>query len=383
MIIAIDARAWAWAGVGRYVRNLISGLALIDEENEYVILIGSEDQELYQANTVVAAASNMSLKVVDSSYYTWREQTVFWRQAQSVRADLWHFPNFNVPLLWRKPYVVTVHDITRFIFPGQREQGLIKQIVYERVFKQAVERAAGTIFVSQATRNELNGLPIKVPRLMKVIYEGVEERFLKERTEKTRQEIRRRVNCRKYLLYVGVWMNHKNLPRLLAAFATVAKNHKEIDLVLTGQAKPGFVDAKRLAAGLGINENRIKFVGHLEDELLPALYAGAEMLVFPSLYEGFGLPAIEAAACGIPVVTANVTSLPEVMGEAAAYVNPENTADIERAMEKVLTDRPYAQKLVTAGKKRADSFRWEHCARQTLNFYRQVADGGKLIHHNE
>ena len=180
------------------------------------------------------------------------------------------------------------------------------------------------------------------------------------------------LNKRNYLLYVGVWMNHKNLPRLLEAYANIAIKHKKIDLVLTGNAMPGFVDAKKLAQRLRIDAGRIKFVGHIKDQLLPALYAGATMLVFPSLYEGFGLPAIEAAACGTPVITANVTSLPEVMGKGAAFVNPENTADIERAIELVLTDNIYRQKLIMFGRNQAKRYLWENCAKQTLEFYQEV-----------
>lgn len=372
MIIAIDARAWAWAGVGRYVRNLITGLAQIDRKNTYIILIGPEDLPLWQENAFVQRTDNFSVKTVDSSYYTWREQVIFWQQAKRVRADLWHFPNFNVPVMFRQPYVVTVHDITRFIFPGQRQQGLLKQIVYEQVFKRAVEQAAGAIFVSNATCNELNALPINAPVNTKVIYEGVEEQFYQKISDTSREKIEKMLNKRNYLLYVGVWMNHKNLPRLLEAYANIAIKHKNIDLVLTGNAMPGFVDAKKLAQRLRIDPGRIKFVGHIKDQLLPALYAGAAMLVFPSLYEGFGLPAIEAAACGTPVITANVTSLPEVMGKGAAFVNPENKADIERAIELVLTDNIYRQKLIMFGRNQAKRYLWENCAKQTLEFYQEV-----------
>jgi len=372
MIIAIDARAWAWAGVGRYVRNLITGLAEIDRKNTYIILIGPEDLPLWQENAFVQRTDNFSVKTVDSSYYTWREQVIFWQQAKRVRADLWHFPNFNVPVMFRQPYVVTVHDITRFIFPGQRQQGLLKQIVYEQVFKRAVEQAAGAIFVSNATCNELNALPINAPVNTKVIYEGVEEQFYQKISDTSREKIEKMLNKRNYLLYVGVWMNHKNLPRLLEAYANIAIKHKNIDLVLTGNAMPGFVDAKKLAQRLRIDPGRIKFVGHIKDQLLPALYAGAAMLVFPSLYEGFGLPAIEAAACGTPVITANVTSLPEVMGKGAAFVNPENKADIERAIELVLTDNIYRQKLIMFGRNQAKRYLWENCAKQTLEFYQEV-----------
>lgn len=374
MIIAIDARAWAWAGVGRYVRNLITGLAAMDRKNKYIILLGSDNVSSWQENEMVQRAANFSIKIVDSSYYTWREQVLFWQQARRVKADLWHFPNFNVPVMFRQPYVVTVHDITRFVFPGQRQQSLLKQVVYEQVFKRAVEHAAGVVFVSQATRQELNDLPIKVPLNTRVIYEGVEDRFHKHIAATKYREVETMTDGRRYLLYVGVWMNHKNLPRLLKAYANIARKHKEIDLVLTGYAKPGFVDAKELAQNLRIETGRIKFVGQIDDNLLPALYAGAAMLVFPSLYEGFGLPAIEAAACGTPVIAANVTSLPEVMGEGAAYANPEDTTDIERAIELVLKDGGYRQKLVMAGKQEAEKYLWENCAKQTLEFYHQVVE---------
>lgn len=374
MIIAIDARAWAWAGVGRYVRNLITGLAAMDRKNEYIILLGSEDVPLWQESEMVQRADNFSIKVVDSSYYSWREQVIFWQQATSVKADLWHYPNFNVPVMFRQPYVVTVHDITRFVFPGQRQQGLLKQVVYEQVFKRAVEHAAGVVFVSQTTRQELNALPIKVPLNTSVIYEGVEDRFHQSITAAKSQEIKAVTDGRRYLLYVGVWMNHKNLPRLLKAYANIAQKHKEIDLVLTGYAKPGFVDVKELAQNLQIETGRIKFVGQIKDDLLPALYAQAAMLVFPSLYEGFGLPAIEAAACRTPVIAANVTSLPEVMGRGAAYVNPEDTVDIERVIELVLTNDEYRKKLVIAGKQEAEKYLWEKCAKQTLEFYHQVVE---------
>lgn len=372
MIIAIDARALAWAGVGRYVRNLMAGLAQIDQKNEYVVLIGREDEPEYRRHKIMAGASNFTIKLVDSSYYTWREQILFWRQAEGVRADLWHFPNFNIPIMWRKPYVVTVHDITRFIFPGQKEQGLWRQIVYEQVFKRAVEKADGVIFVSQATREEINKLPITVPARAKVVGEGVEERFLADINDQDRQKVKKLLKDRKYLLYVGVWMNHKNLPRLLEAFAMVAGWHQEIDLVLTGQSKPGFVDVKQYSKQLGIDLDRIKFIGQVADEFLPALYAGAQMLVFPSLYEGFGLPSIEAAACGTPVVTSNLTSLPEVMGKAAEYVNPEDTAGIAKAIDRVLTDNERRRELTSAGRQQARKFRWEDCAAETLKFYKQA-----------
>lgn len=373
MRIAFDARAYSWAGVGRYVRNLIQGLAQVDTQNEYLVLLGEADKEIFDNSENLSLGENFTVKFVESSYYSWREQVFFWWQLKNIEADLWHFPNFNIPVLFNKPYVVTVHDTTRFIFPGQTSQSLIKQGIYEQVFKHAVQKAQGVIFVSQATADSLRDLPIKTPSLTSVIYEGVEARFKSPIDEKKLRDVHLLIGGDEpYLLYVGVWMNHKNIPRILEAFSKASNIDSRVKLVITGKPKPGYVNVSAAADKLGIKKDRIKFVGFVEDDLLPALYKEAEALLFPSLYEGFGLPAIEAAAVGTPVIAANTSSLPEIMGAAAVYVNPEDVEGISFAIERLLADSKYKRTIINRGLARAKEFNWLQCAEQTRDMYESV-----------
>ena len=374
MHIVLDARAYSWAGVGRYVRNLVWGLAQVDKKNTYLILLGKKDKQLFEESKVSLLQKNIEVRFVESSYYSWREQTIFWWQLRNIKADLWHFPNFNMPVLFNKPYVVTVHDTTRFIFPGQTSQSLAKQVIYEQVFKHAVERAQAVIFVSKATKDSLQDLLIKTPKLTKVIYEGLEDRLKSPAGAKEKNKVRQLIGgSNPYLLYVGVWMNHKNIPRLIEAFSNATLKNKDTKLVITGKAKKKYVDVGAVADKLGIKKDKIIFVGYVDDQLLPALYSEAEALLFPSLYEGFGLPAIEAAAMGTPVITSNVSSLPEIMGDAAVYVNPEDVEGIRRAIERVTTDSKYREALIEKGISRAKAFDWLQCARETMHMYESVA----------
>jgi glycosyltransferase involved in cell wall biosynthesis len=164
-------------------------------------------------------------------------------------------------------------------------------------------------------------------------------------------------------------MSHKNLPRLLEAYAQVSERYPRLKLVLTGRPKRGYVGVDRVARSLGLADERITYLGFVPHELLPALYAEATCLLMPSLYEGFGLPALEAAACGVPVVASNTTSLPEVLAEAAEYVNPEFVPGITAGIVRVLRDPLWARELARRGLARAAEFSWDEAAQKTLAVY--------------
>ncbi len=375
MKIAIDARAYSWAGVGRYVRNLIAALSRLDTKNQYLILLAKEDLKSFAQAANNFPSRNFQPIAVESSYYSWREQVIFWQQLNNISADLFHFPNFNIPLLFNRPYVVTVHDITRFIFPGQAHTSLLKQVVYEYVFKRAVEKARAVICVSDSTKNDLFSLPLHPPHLATTIYEGVANKFLRPVTDEEKRLVRLKLGtANPYLLSVGVWMNHKNLPRLLSAYAKVAQSFPDLKLVITGQPHSGYVPVGDVAKKLGLRSDQIIYAGNIEDRLLPALYEQALTLVFPSLYEGFGLPALEAAACGTPVITSNVTSLPEITHGSALYINPESTHALTSAINSVLTDSNLRSRLIKSGRQVAHSYQWKKCAEQTLTTYHQSAN---------
>lgn len=371
MRIAIDARAYYWTGIGRYIRNILREFAKDSHGHEFTILVpeGREIDVAKELGDTIFKPFGFEYIGVESSYYSLKEQTKFLYQLNKLDVDFVHFTHFNVPLLYRKPYVVTIHDITRFIFPGQKSQSLLQQIAYEMVFEHAVRRARALIAVSQTTLNDMRRLPIELPNNSSVIYEGVDCQFVAPITTLVRQKLQLLLGTAKpYLLYVGVWMSHKNLLRLLEAFAIVLQQYPEMQLVITGKPVPGYSNLIQYVREHRL-EKSVLFPGFVPHSLLSALYAQASALAFPSLYEGFGLPPLEAAACGTPVITSNVSSIPELLGDAAQYVNPESVDDIARGIIAVLADPLYAGKLVAKGFAQSRQYRWENAAKQHIRTY--------------
>lgn len=362
MRVVIDGRAIAWAGVGRYIRNLVSELRQLGRSDEFVLAVSAADRELVR---------DVPHVLVGGSYYSWREQFLLGWKLRRLKADLWHFPHFNVPAWFDRPYVVTIHDTTRFFFPGQRRQGWWQQVMYEHVFARAVARARAVVTVSQTTADALRQLPVALPPLT-VIPEAVGGSLRQPVTTEQRARVRQHYELSApYLLFVGVWMHHKNIERLLRAFSLVRQRHPEFRLVITGQARPGYVPVPELARQLGVAD-AVSLPGNIPAADLPALYAEAQALVFPSLYEGFGLPLLEAAAHGVPVVASNVSSMPEVMGQAAIYVNPEDEVSVAGGILRVLEDRVYRAALVRVGCERVEAFSWAAAAEQTRHVYESV-----------
>ncbi len=363
--MVIDARAIGWTGVGRYIRNLVHALVQLNSPHEFLLAGARSDQQY---------VPGLPYTIVDGSYYSWREQLVLGWKLRQIKADLWHFPHFNVPVWLDRPYVVTIHDTTRFFFPGQRQPGWWQQIMYEQVFARAVSHARAVIAVSNTTAQELRNLPLTLPPIT-VIPEAVAGDIAAAATREQRTAFRQRLKLTDpYLLFVGVWMSHKNIERLLQAFRLVRQRYPKLHLVITGQPRTGYVDVPALAHHWGVGDG-VCLPGLVEAASLPALYAEAAAFVFPSLCEGFGLPPLEAAAQGVPVVASSVSSIPEVMGSAAAYVNPENVDSIARGIRRVLDDTSYRRELVRLGQTQAERFSWRAAAQQTLRLYEGLPAG--------
>lgn len=373
MHIAIDARAWRWTGVGRYIRSLIEQYAHLQHGHTFTLLVPGEDAVLEEVQQYTQKAPHMfTVYPVKGTYYSMWEQVQYPLLLSRIKADLFHFPHFNVPLVFTHPFITTIHDVTRFYFPGQKQQGLMRQIAYEAVFKHAVESAKHVIAVSQHTKQEIMRLYAGVGPYIDVIHEGVGEAFAQPASDADIQALRNLLGTKDpYLLIVGVWMSHKNVPRILRAFHRLRERHPNLKLVITGNHKEGYIDARALAIQHNI-EKSVVFPGFVPNDLLPVLYQQANMLVFASLYEGFGLPALEAAAGGVPVVAANVSSLPEVMNDAARYVNPESEDSIAAGMQEVLENEKLRETLIARGRIQAQKFSWKTCAQQTLKVYEAV-----------
>jgi glycosyltransferase involved in cell wall biosynthesis len=364
--IALDARKIADFGIGTYVRGLIGALARLDAAHRYLLLAGPEGPE-----TLPNLPGNFRWIDERSPGYSLTELVALPRVLRRERADLFHAPHYVLPLALPCPAVVTVHDLIHLRFPGQRTR---LELAYARwMIGRATRIAARVLAVSEATAAEL-GRHFGVDRArVEVIPNGVDEEFRRELSEAELAAALAALGLAPgYLLFVGNPKPHKNLERLLEAYARLRAGRAATPaLVLAGDRDgdrspvPGWI----AAAGL---EGSVVRLGHLPAGRLPALYRGAAVLVQPSLWEGFGLPVAEAMAAGVPVVAADRGALPEVTGDAARRVDPEDPDAIAAAVAALLDDPAAAAELGRRGRARAAAFRWQETARRTLAVYRRV-----------
>ncbi|MDD5355578.1 MAG: glycosyltransferase family 1 protein [Candidatus Omnitrophica bacterium] len=361
MHIVIDARMVGKEkfGIARYVSNLVKALAAIDSQNKYTVLV---------QNDVLSSsvrAPNMVFKRCAIKWLSLEEQWRIPALLRELKPDIFHATSFVAPVMQPCKTIITIHDLFQLIFP--EHFGFIKHIYYRLVIGRAIKNAAHIIAVSESTKKDLISIFKVEPRKITVTYEAAEDNFRpitdRDVIDKFRREKRLSDN---FMLYVGNHKKHKNITTLLKAFkifkANDARNHY---LVMSGGKDEGIV-AMAQAAGI---LPWLVFVKVDNDNELSLLYNAAQLFVFPSLYEGFGLPPLEAMACGTPVITANVSSLPEVIGDAGLLIDPLSVSNLARAMGQVLSDRPLAEKMAEKGLARARSFSWVKCAEETKNIY--------------
>jgi glycosyltransferase involved in cell wall biosynthesis len=371
MRIGIDARFYGTIGkgLGRYTSELIAQLEQLDNDDEYVIFLRRENFDDY-----VPGNPRFTKVLAEFPWYGWREQVLFPMFLRKHRIDLVHFCHFNVPLLYRGPFVVTIHDLILLRHPTTRATTLgplryaIKYALYRTVIGSAVRRAKAVITVSECTKREIVAeFPAASRKPVVVTYEACGTRFTAPHADSVPPF------AQPYALYVGNAYPHKNLERLLEAFTTFRKDgHQDWTLALVG-AEDYF--SKRLqqeATARGWAEH-VVFRGRVSDDELAAIYDGAAFYVFPSLCEGFGLPPLEAMCRGIAVTSSNASCLPEILGDAALYFDPEHPETIAEAMMKMATDTALRVSLAARGHEWSKRYDWRRCAELTLATYRDAA----------
>ena len=265
---------------------------------------------------------------------------------QPGQAQLFFSPSYTPPLTWRGPFVFTIHDLIHLDIPNERS--LSKDLYYRYVVRPAILRAQRVLTVSEYSRRRILEWSGATPDKIVVVGNGVDPAFCSDGPKHQPGY--------PYVFYVCNTKPHKNIPRLLEAFAKL--DIPEVHLMLSGKADK---DTKCLALRLGIDA-RVVFTGHIPEVDLPAYYRGATVVTMPSLYEGFGLPALEGMACGVPVVVSNTTSLPEVVGDAGLLVEPNDTDSIAAGLRRALTDEPLRAELRRRGLERARRFNWDAVA---------------------
>jgi glycosyltransferase involved in cell wall biosynthesis len=370
MRVAIDARKLHDFGIGTYIRNILRHLARIDQVSEYVLLCAAAD--MHVAPTL---GPNFRAVLEPSPNYSIREQWHVPLVLQRERPDVYHAPHYVLPAAVPCPSVVTIHDCIHLMFPQYLPNR--RAYLYARTVMWAAARRADAILtVSEASKRDILRFFDVKPEKVVVVHNAIDERFWTPPAEEDVALVRERYQLEHgFVLYAGNIKPHKNLIRLIEAFDQIRRGgFEEMKLLIIGD-EISKMPALRRAVHQHHLHKHVRFLGYVSDETLAILYRLAAVFVFPSIYEGFGLPPLEAMASGTPVVTSNVSSLPEVTGDAAVLVNPHDTSSIVAGVRRVLSDPDFANQLRVKGPVRAREFSWERSVAKTRELYERVATG--------
>ncbi len=374
MRIGIDARFYGSAGkgLGRYTERLIAHLEQIAPPNDdFVIFLQQESWDAYQP------ANPRFHKVrADFRWYSLAEQRQMPALVRSAKLDLMHYPHFNVPLLTPSPFVVTIHDLILTHFPTRRATTLgpalywFKHLAYRITLSRAVARASHILTVSQFTAFDIQKYFGYDPKKISVTYEAVDT-FPKPASND--QEVLRHLAVPgRYLLYVGNAYPHKNLEALVHLLQLLPQKYADLHVVIVGRPDYFLTRLQQLVASTHLQE-RVHFPGYVTDAELGSLYRNAHAYIFPSLYEGFGLPPLEAMAQGTPVISSNASCMPEILGDAALYFNPKDTRGMLAALERLDVEPNLRPQLVDKGRQRVAQYSWKNLAATTLQVYHSSA----------
>lgn len=367
MRIGVDARKIKDGGIGTYISELMERMIPADPANQYSLFFAPEDFSQYNYSW-----ANVTKKINRSGKYSLREQVSFPFQARRERLDLFFFPHYTKSWWMPCPAVTTVHDLIHLRFPEYLPNSLAKY--YARVIIGRVCRSSEMVITgSEATKRDLLELFKIEQNKVKVIYNGVDHQTYRPLQDEERiGTFKKRYSLfRPFILYVGALKPHKNIPSLLKGYS-LSPLKGNFDLVIATFEEENREELNQLVAQLSLQDN-LRYLFSLKKGELAMLYNCAHFLVFPSLYEGFGLPALEAMACGCPVIASNRASLPEVVGEAGLFFDPEEPEELAEKMSLLGNDEALRQELKKRGRAQAQKFRWERTAEMTLEVFRTVA----------
>jgi glycosyltransferase involved in cell wall biosynthesis len=365
--IAIDARKLRDYGIGTYIRNLLRHLARLDDRTEYVVLCRQEDIAF-----ATELGENFRAVPERSRGYSIREQIAVPLDLRREAADLFHAPHYVLPPLTPCRSVVTIHDCIHLRFP----QYLPNRLGYAYARSSlwvAAHRSARVLTVSEASKRDILryfGIP---ESKVTVIYNAIDERFNEEPPADEVMRVRERYQLNDpFVLYAGNIKPHKNLERLIEAFHIIRRGELEsVKLLIIGDEISKYAALRRTVHRYKLHKH-VRFFGFVPDATLAILYRLARVFVFPSLYEGFGLPPLEAMASGTPVITSNVSSLPEVVGDAAMLIDPYEPDAIAGAMRRVLADDRLRDDMRERGLARVREFSWDRSVRRVREIYDEV-----------
>jgi glycosyltransferase involved in cell wall biosynthesis len=370
MRIGIDATALPprLFGAGNYIVNLIRTLPQIDPANEYLVFVKPEQAALL--------GERAHLQIVPVSLPT-RLSRIAWEQtrlpalARRYRLDLLHSPHYTMPYLLPCASVVTFHDMTFFLYPQVHKT--YKRLFFKSTIRLSAKRAKAIIADSESTRQDILGILKLAPEKVTAVPLGVSDVYQPVRSPDALEGVRSRYRLPpKIILCVSELQARKNLPTLIRAYGRLVQQGLTHSLVIAG--RKGWLYEELFQAVQALNlSDRVIFTGYVTEQDLPLLYNSADVFVYPSLYEGFGLPVLEAMACGIPVVTSNVSSMPEITGDAGLLVDPYDVDAMADAIRRAVVDREFHAELECKGLERAKMFSWDRTAKETSAVYERIA----------
>jgi glycosyltransferase involved in cell wall biosynthesis len=373
--VAIDIRRMTEFGVGTYTRNVIRALSRLDRSNDY-FLMGSP-QKVEEIGPLPPNFKTIPLLDDGSTAKGYMHCRAVLKR---LHCDLVHIPYlFWMPRSLPCPYVMTVHDVLEHMY-RTHDRSSLRRSLHFQLTRRVLKGAARILAVSKYTKSDIEKLFGIPGSRIEVVYNAIDERFLSGHASDVERQVlaERYLVTYPFLLYAGRISPHKNLVRIIEAFSALKAelekdgSFPDLKLIIIGDELSKHPDLRRTVIRSGV-QNDVRFMGFVPIEMLRVFYDAAKIFVFPSLYEGFGLPPLEAMAHGTPVVTSNTSSLPEVVGNAAVLVNPENVFEIMRALLRVLLDQAVRDKYKQRGYEQVKKFSWDASARQTLEAYEAVA----------
>lgn len=372
MRIGIDARPIHLPGIGRYISELLRHLAKVDARNQYLIYFSSPEY----INAINFNNPNFRPVLVPSNIYTISEQVYMPYRIKKDRLDIFHSTtSLSLPLIKVCPSVITFHDMLLKV-----HQEFIPSKVAWAYFNivnwRAIRSSDKIITVSHFTANELTSFYPEVKSKITTIHSGFHEKFHPVRDARLLEDVKARYGIQgEYFLYVGTYKKHKNLPALVNAYAGLPDHIRDRYLLLiVGKQDRRYPEVPELIKHLNLRE-RVFCINYVSEEDLPALYSAAAVFIFMSIYEGFGLPLVEAIACGIPVVASRIPVFSEIVGESAILVDPCNISEIRDAICEIVSNRHLASILRGKSLQRSEDFSWYTTAQRVLNVYESLYPG--------
>ncbi len=380
MRIGIDARKilnpekGEAAGIGHYTYHLIRHLLDLDKINKYTLFF---DYRLAKRKLEKFKRKNVKIKYFPFRHYKRYLGLVYSRLLVTAtlareNIDVFHFPAGNIPAKYTGKKLLTVHDLAVWKHPDlfakiQRRQA-------RSLTSTTLKNVGKIIAVSEATATDIKEIFDVNPEKIKVIYNGIDKRFFIKPTSDAISDLKKKYKIKKdYILYLGQLEPRKNLTRLIEAFSELKERNlgEDFQLVIAGGSGWLAKVIRHIASDSKYSEDII-FTGYIKPDDLTSIYGGAKLFVFPSIYEGFGMPVVEAMACGLPVVLSDIPALKEVAGGIGVLVNPYSVSGMAQAMWKVLSNNSLQKELIQKGFKRAEEFSWQQCAKETLKLYEEV-----------